>query len=83
MYLHSAKEICPGWPLIPFFLSFNITNRDKLSANREKLVIENNESKLEDKSNANREESVNNNNENLDNKPSANIKNFIKEKNIN
>lgn len=61
MHLNFAKEICPGWPLILFFLLFNATNGDKLSVDRKKSVDNNKKGKSEDKSSANREKLANNN----------------------
>lgn len=61
MHLNSAKAICSARPLIPLSLSFNATNRNKLSANREKSASNNKKDKPEDKPSFNGEKLAANN----------------------
>lgn len=83
MHISFAKDICFGWPFMPLFFCFNITNRDKPGANREKLADNNKKSKLKKKFSINRKKLANDNRENLDNKPGTDMKGLIEEKNIN
>lgn len=64
MHINSIKKISFGWFFISLSLPLNTTNKDKSSANREKLAGNNKKGKLEDKSSANRKELANNNGEN-------------------
>lgn len=63
MHLNFAEDICPSWPLILILFSFNATNRDKPSANRNKSAGNNKKSKSKDEPSANRKKSAGNNKE--------------------
>lgn len=77
-----TKEICLGWPFILLFISFNITNRDKVSSNRKKLASNNKPGKLKVKSSANKKQLANDNYGEPDNKPSVDMESLVVKKNI-
>lgn len=82
VHLHFAKEIYPGFSLIPLLLPFHITNGDKPSANSEKLAGNNKRRKPKDKTSIDRGKSAGNNKRNKPkNKPSDNGKKLSNDNN--